>query len=719
MADVIKLHGAIEEFEFHTKFYLTRNEKRLVLTCHYRKLNALIEHFHCVYIVYRLFSFYFTLETFTMFHIFRSSIDTLKDSARKTNRLQGYFATKCNANNGRADSSNDIRQSNAEPKPDTYRSDAFSTYTQRIHSCDYVGSTILNILQKLIVNENAETLGQTSATVKSLWFSINQYHSIEHNRPFQHANHEKLKRKLVTITFLCLNKIFPSGKRLEDLFDVHKLLTRLIDAISIDCANLEVLDRERAPTENANHDEDIGVPPSVDHQIKVDNLKALCYSLVLMTQNMLLNRSGEGNLFELLATALRTNISTITHCLCLLTRNDREQKSPYIHKILNILLKLIYILNNIEAQQDKSSQEKLKIRRKLSVIAPPMTNAYHKFYKSFKCVLESIVLHIAQEAKPELLRTIFNFFSKYSICGCNIHLAVVRRILDNALEQQMHKMCLHFVKQNVLRAVFAEHISCYNCDTSNFLFEFKENFVTLYKSWFSHLTDPNEVIVFFKHISKISKYLHVDVQSDILVDIVLPVFRREKQLRNERIERIESLQNQCDLKISDSCSSLDSMDNLYSYSDKIITCCLNIFLCYLKDITVIKAFFMEENIQHLADLFVIPQFAYLVSNLLKIGIDHSQFLGETVEERQLLCDKMESLQIHLFDNIIELLLLLFNDMAAISDTMQLKRIERKSRKGGFFLNRSFSTQFTVEIIHHLLLLQAMIDMTIANYSMKF
>lgn len=33
IADVIKLHGAIEEFEFHTKFYLTRNEKRLVFTC--------------------------------------------------------------------------------------------------------------------------------------------------------------------------------------------------------------------------------------------------------------------------------------------------------------------------------------------------------------------------------------------------------------------------------------------------------------------------------------------------------------------------------------------------------------------------------------------------------------------------------------------------------------------------------------------------------------
>lgn len=617
--------------------------------------------------------------------IFRSSNGTLKDSARKSNRLQGYFGTKSNANNGRP-YNNDIRPANETLKPDEYRTDAFNAYAQRIQSCDYVGSTILNILQKLIVNESIETLSQTSATIKSLWFSINQYHSIEQNHPFQHVNHEKMKRKLVTITFLCLNKIFPSGKRLEDLFDVQKLLQRLIDAISIDCVNVEALYRDRVPIDDANHDEDIGVPPSIDHQIKVDNLKALCYSLFLIVQNMVLNRNGEGRLFELVSTVLQTNMATLTQCLCLLTRNDRDQKSQYIDKILNILLKLIYILSNIEAQQDKSSQEKLKIRRKLSVIAPPITNIYHKSYKSFKCLLESIVLHIAQEAKPEMLRIIFNFFSKYTMCCCNIRLALVQRILENSLDQHMHKMCLHFVKQNVLRTVFANNMSCYNCDTTNMLFEFKENFVALYKTWFGHLTDPNEVIVFFKHISKISKYLHVDIQSDILVDIVLPVFRREKQLRgerNERTVRIESLQSQCDLKISDSCSSLDSMDNLYSYSDKIITCCLNIFLCYLKDITVIKAFFMEENIQHLADLFVIPQFAYLVSNLLKIGIDHSQFMGETFEERQLLCDKLESLQIHLFDSIIEILIYLFNDLATANGNMQLKRIDRMAGDGEF------------------------------------
>lgn len=213
------------------------------------------------------------------------------------------------------------------------------------------------------------------------------------------------------------------------------------------------------------------------------------------------------------------------------------------------------------------------------------------------------------------------------------------------------------------------NICCNNCDTTEFIYKFKENFVALYKTWFQQLTDPVEIIVFFKHIAKISKYLHVDVQSHILVDIVLPVFRREKI---EIGERTKPVQFQVGMG---SCSSLDTEDSYSDYSEKVIICCLNIFLCYVKDITVVKAFLIEENIQHLADLFVIPQFAYLVSNLLKIGIDNSRFLGETIDERQLLCEQLESLQIHLFTIIIDILVDLFNDMS-IAYSFKLKRTNK-------------------------------------------
>lgn len=107
-------------------------------------------------------------------------------------------------------------------------------------------------------------------------------------------------------------------------------------------------------------------------------------------------------------------------------------------------------------------------------------------------------------------------------------------------------------------------------------------------------------------------------------------------------------------------------------SDKIIISCLNIFLCYLQDITVIKAFFIEENIQHLEDLFVRPQFAYLVSNIFKIGVDNGNFLGETDDERISLCDRLESLQIESFRNIIDVQIKLFDDVSALQN-LALKR----------------------------------------------
>lgn len=565
-------------------------------------------------------------------------------------------------------------------KPNLFQTDQFNVYEQRTQSCDYIGSTILNILQKLITNESNESLVQTSVTIKSLWFTIGQYRNIEQNQPFQSVNHEKIKRKLITITFMCLNKIFPSGKRLDELFNVEKLLARLMKAISIDYRNAE----QQLRTMNGLMERTTDAQRNLT--IKFDNLNALVYCLILIIQNMLINRNGEGNLFELLFEAMQQNISTLTKCVCLLTKVDRKQKNPHLEKMLHLLLKLIYILSNIEAQQDKSSQEKQKLKRKISVLAPPMASAHHKSYKLFKCMLESIVMHMAQEATADKMRIIFTFFRKYTICCCNINLLLVHRILKNSLDNKMHKICLNFVKQNVFRTVFMDDISCFNCDSINFIFEFKENFVSLYKAWFQYLNEPIEVIIFFKHIAKLSKYLHVDVQSHILVDIVLPVFRREK---TKIVERLNGLTNDItgktvlndDIRTSanndndhlsegsdDDDHDVDSSDSeivvdASDFTDKLIICCLNIFLCYLKDVTVIKAFFIEENIQHLDELFVIPQFAYLVSNLLKIGVDNSQFLGETVEERLTLCQRLESLQIHLFSNIIDILVDLFNDMS--------------------------------------------------------
>lgn len=528
----------------------------------------------------------------------------------------------------------------SECEPITHASQAFHTadfyaYQQRVQSGDLIASTILNILQKLIENENSASLVKTSATVKSLWFAVSQYQCVEVNRPFRLANHVILKRKLLIIIYLCLNKIFPSGKRLDELFDVKELITRLMHAIDVDSQRQQTI----AP-DDAN----------------VKNLNILVYCLFLFTQNVLINRSHELNLLEMLFAAFQVHLGVINMSLIEMIRYDGDARNECMEKILHILLKLIHMLNSAEHQTTHADRVVSKAKKRLNMMGGSATisttsTTHHKSYKLFKCTLESIVLHMAQEVKAEKLRLIFGFFQKYTICCCNIHLDCVYRMLENSLAKKMHKICLIFVKQNVLRTIFNDDMRCSNCDTSQFIFKFKEHFVATYKRWFQQLDDPAEVIVFFKHISKISKYLHVDLQSHILVDIVLPLFRREKAAIIERAIAGDTTGN--------------------SDSEKILICCLLIFLCYLKDVTVIKAFFIEENIQHLEDMFVMPHFAYLVSNVLKIGIDNCKFLGETNDERQALTQRLEKLQLHLFADIIEILTDLFNDVGVVH-TFRLK-----------------------------------------------
>lgn len=569
---------------------------------------------------------------FVRFHFSSTSDVSVKETTKKSTLLQAFLESASNMS---------VSINECEPimhASQAFHSAEFYAHQQQVQSGDVIASTILNILQQLIVNENSASLVKSSATIKSLWFAVSQYQCVELNHPFRSENHVNMKRKLLTIIYLCLNKIFPGGKRLDELFDVKELITRIMHAIDIDARRQHIATMAGAPDDKS-----------------VKNLNVLVYCLFLFTQNVLINRSHETNLLEMLFGAFQVHLSVINLSLIEMIRYDADVRNECMEKILHILLKLIYMLNSAEIQQtthaDKVSS---KAKKRLNVIGGTTISAsttHHKSYKLFKCTLESIVLHMAQEVKAEKLRLIFGFFQKYTICCCNIHLDCVYRMLENALARKMHKICLIFVKQNVLRTIFNDDIRCSNCDTSQFIFKFKEHFVATYKRWFQQLHDPTEVIVFFKHIAKISKYLHVDLQSHILVDIVLPLFRCEKAAIIARTE--------------------NAAGNGNTDSEKILICCLLIFLCYLKDVTVIKAFFIEENIQHLEDMFVMPHFAYLVSNVLKIGIDNCQFLGETNDERDVLGQRLEQLQINLFADIIDILIDLFNDVSS-AHTFRMK-----------------------------------------------
>lgn len=568
--------------------------------------------------------------------------------------------------------------------PYQYHTPDYLTFQQQTLTCDYIASTILNIVLKLIAEESTLDINKTSASVQALWFAINQCHIIENNRPFQHHNHELLKRKLLVTIYTSLNKICTSGKKLEELIDTNLLILRFIDALQDDCQKDSILRRKtsRITSKTASAIE-----------LKTDNMKSLVYCIFLIAQHLLLKRSEENNLFEMLFNVIQKRVQTLTKAMSILVRHQTKDRPDLMDKTLHVIFKLIYILNSLAVHQPKPKKIAKTNKKKKNTIVP-IAPTHHQSFISFRCTLEMILLHTAQNVGADKLRTILGFFQKHTVCCCNINLSIIHRVLFNSLQHNLHQVCLHFIKLNVLRTIYNNDMHCGNCDTGMFIFKFKDDFVSLYKNWFRHLRSPIEVIVFLKHIAKIAKYPQVDVQSHILVDIVLPLFRKEKHglMEESKASSPHKLsdkdadeQVEGDGPIASASLASAVLSNGHGpitvqqrtpaereISDKIIISCLNIFLCYLQDITVIKAFFIEENIQHLEDLFVRPQFAYLVSNIFKIGVDNGNFLGETDDERIALCDRLESLQIESFRNVIDVQIKLFDDVSALQN-LALKR----------------------------------------------
>lgn len=581
---------------------------------------------------------------------FRKPHTSKESTPEKPEAVKGKSKPKSKTRQS-SDEKIDGAQTAANTVPNQYHTPEYLTHQQMVLAGDCIASTILNIVLKMITEESTLDINKTSASVQALWFAINQCHIIENNRPFLNHNHELLKRKLLVIIYTSLNKICTSGKKLDEVVDTNQLLSRFIDALQVDCQKDSILRRK---TSRITHKRFETVM-----EIKTDNMKALIYCIFLIAQHLLLKRTEDNNLFEMLFNIIQKRVQTLTKAMSILVRHQSKQRADLMDKTLHVIFKLIYILNSLAVYQVRPKKVAKQMKKKVV----PVAATHHQSFISFRCTLEMILLHAAQNVGADKLRTILAFFQKHTICCCNINLAMMHRILLQSLQHNLHKICLHFIKLNVLRTIYNNDMRCGNCDTGRFIFKFKDEFVSLYKSWYRQLRAPGDVIVFLKHIAKIAKYPQVDVQSHILVDIVLPLFRRVKHTLMMETEETNAAATPQPLDVVAETGVRSPMDR--DISDKIIISCLNIFLCYLQDVTVIKAFFIEENIQHLEDLFVRPQFAYLVSNILKIGVDNGNFLGDTDDERVALCGRLESLQIESFRNIMDAQIKLFDDVSAL------------------------------------------------------
>lgn len=161
------------------------------------------------------------------------------------------------------------------------------------------------------------------------------------------------------------------------------------------------------------------------------------------------------------------------------------------------------------------------------------------------------------------------------------------------------------------------------------------------------------MLLFLKHLKHIAYLLSYDLAAGILAEVVLPIFRQYKQLSEgsppSKLPRLQVPGKQ--------------LDNYHVLHE-----CLCIFVMYLSDIRLVKAFYNEENIGYMQDLLSVPELQRGVCDLIKVGIDNIAFLGDNSHEQVALSRRLIQLQMNSSNRASQLFQALLHSCAKQSQT---------------------------------------------------
>lgn len=507
-------------------------------------------------------------------------------------------------------------------------------------TCDYIGSIVLNLLCKLVREETTAitNIDRGSVTLQSLHFAVDAYRTISTSSAFRPVNQQILQRRLVTIQFaalrnVCLTVVTSAAiPRLTDHLDIGSIFDTLLSSFGADNA---IVDLANWPTDVL--------------QIKSEHVTAAVYLLLTILLKELHSNAGEPTeLFDKIHRHQRVLMATMQR-FALSHRGG-------LTKCLRILFRLIRKIrcgNGTTIAKNRSRKRIVEQRRNVAASQRNICTHHHRNTHELGCVLERVLLGVAEQIPHATeLTIVFRFFHQNAACCCNnTSLAAIGRLLATARTLRLQRACLNFVKNNILKSVYS-NVECAVCDATKVAFYEDDAFVRMYRQWMLQLGGGGELTVFLKHIAKCCKHIPFDVSCKIIADVVLPPFRQEKRLLLHGEDSGLSADERC-------------------VSRDIIVGCLNVFLCYLRDVRLIKGFFNDENIQHMDDLIVWPEFASLVCCLLKVGIENASFLGENCGEQLVLSEKLRQLKCQSVLHGTEVLIQLFDNMGNVDGAGEL------------------------------------------------
>lgn len=469
-------------------------------------------------------------------------------------------------------------------------------------SGEYIGSLVLNLISKMEMEDSSVNIGPDAGcvTMQCLVFALDMYASMPKSNAFSLEVQQNLHCRLLNIICGCISTTF-SKREMYDQIDLSGVVKRMLSTAST--CFFPIIEQLSL--------------------IVKEHLQGLCLLVTICLQKSV--QMADPKLLDKLNEVIESQFEFLVIVLVTLYNTSSTKTLPLLLKVIQSLR----TCSPIEMQSKRRSS----VRKRSNILAATFKQQHH-LHQSHQlgCTLERVVLRVAERLiSPTQLRLVFRHFQINIQCCCNTDLNQLVVLLITSQQTSTHKQCLQFIRHNILRTTFSSTIPCDTCEGR------RSEFIAgpLFYQMYAETTSTAEVPAMLKHVAKIAKLLPFDMSYRIMIEVLLPPFRREKRRLAED-----------------------------AASHEIVSLCLNAFLCYLRDIRLIKGFFNDENIQHLSDLLGMPEFASLVCCLLKIGLENETFLGENCGEQLVLSGKLHDMRTRSVRMVSEVMSRLFKIMDA-------------------------------------------------------
>ncbi|XP_036337211.1 lysosomal-trafficking regulator-like [Rhagoletis pomonella] len=530
-------------------------------------------------------------------------------------------------------------------------------FRSSIASSDEIAFLVIQLMSKCVSNECEDNLNPQSISVLSLNFALECLcGSDEMYNTEQNAG--KIKYELLQLIIRCINNIFnaSSGLTAVQFQNVFSKLATILQKHAIEVVN----------PKSGNFDD---IRESASINFTVEFLSATNYVLFYILQNIIshlhklkkpyhdLGSKSSLNDFKFVdENVIDVSIETFQNVLQNLntyTVGDAEA-SVLLMLTFKALIKIIdHLFKNDQLVMNNSIHPiggHARRRRHLF----RQVHCWSSQAPTLSCFFQGTLLNLLSKISLDMQEYAVRYLLRIGICCCHYTINTYATCLDIvlALAPKYQNYIYKFLHRKILCTIFShgglnkhQAENCAKCDTKLKSPEFRKEVLQLYKQLHEKLVNGNEEIcnkltalqLLLKHLKCISDTLNSDIAAGILAELILPAFRKFKSdiLKSGR----QSMNRNS--PITASADKNDETPDTTLICFGIVQDCLNIFVAYLEiDIRLIKAFYNEENISHLEDLFGEPTLVHSICDLIKIGIDNMAFLGESSKEQTVLSQRL-------------------------------------------------------------------------------